>query len=81
MSLLDDEDNIEDLEFAGEKLGDKQILFDIIAPFVESSSYILIACDNGQVWQWRFDDKKCFYDLGKIIFETPRPSNSQCKRE
>jgi hypothetical protein len=65
---LDDEDNIENLEFTGEKLGDEQLLFDVIAAFVEDNSYIVVAGDDGKVWRWRFDGGKCHYELGKVVF-------------
>lgn len=68
---IDDEGNIVDLDFVGEKLGDEQILFDAIAPFVETGSYIIVAGENGEsgkVWRWRFDGKHCNYKVGKIIF-------------
>ena len=65
---LDDEGNIEGLEFTGEKLGDEQLLFDAIAAFVEDNSYIVVAGDGGKVWRWRFEGGKCHYEVGKVIF-------------
>ena len=65
---LDDEGNIENLEFTGEKLGDEQLLFDAIAEYVEDNSYVVVAGDDGKVWRWRFEDGKCHYELGKIVF-------------
>ena len=65
---LDDEGNIENLEFTGEKLGDEQLLFDAIAEYVEDSSYIVVAGDEGKVWRWRFEDGKCHCELGKVVF-------------
>jgi hypothetical protein len=68
---IDNQGNIVDLDFMGEKLGDEQILFDAIAPFVEAESYIIFAGENGEtgkVWRWRFDGKLCHYEIGKINF-------------
>lgn len=68
LPLIDDEGNVEDLEFTGEKLGGEQVLFDAIAPFVEAGSYIVAARDDGRVWRWRFNAQRCFYEVGKIVF-------------
>lgn len=68
---IDDEGNVVDLDFVGEKLGDEQILFDTIAPFVETGSYIIVAGEdgeNGKIWRWRFDGELCHYEIGKVIF-------------
>lgn len=64
----DNKGNIIEINFTGEKLGDEQILFDEIAPFVESGSSIIVADERGKVWRWRFDDGKCHYEVGKITF-------------
>jgi hypothetical protein len=68
MPSIDDEGNIESLEFLGEKLGDEEILFKAIAPFVEAGSTIIAAGEDGKVWRWRFDGEKCHYELGKVVF-------------
>ncbi len=68
LPLIDDEGNVENLEFIGEKLGDEQILFDSIAPFVEADSYIVIAGDDGKIWRWLFEGGNCRYETGKVVF-------------
>jgi len=48
-----------DLFFNGQKLGDDELLFQTIAPFVEAGSYIEILGEEGEMWRWAFDDKEC----------------------
>lgn len=57
---LDKEGNIVDIYFEGEKLGDEQILFNAIAPFVEKDSYIQMSGEDDSFWRWCFDGKICF---------------------
>ena len=68
LPIIDDDGNIEDLEFLGEKRGDEQTLFDAIAQFVEAGSYIVVAGEAGKVWRWRFDGERGHYELGKVVF-------------
>jgi len=44
------------IEHHGEKLGDDPVLWDAIAPFVESGSYIQMSGEDGNVWRWCFKD-------------------------
>jgi hypothetical protein len=48
--------DVVDLEFHGEKLGDDSYLWDAIAPFVESGSYLQMAGEDGNSWRWCFKD-------------------------
>jgi hypothetical protein len=66
--VIDDENNIIDLEFWGEKLGNEEILFNKISSFVEDKSFIVAANDEGKIWRWRFDGENCHYEIGKIVF-------------
>ena len=66
--IIDDENNIIDLEFIGEKLGDEEILFNKISSSVENESFIIAASDEGKVWRWKFDGENCHYEAGKIVF-------------
>jgi hypothetical protein len=54
-----------DLEFTGQKLGDDEEFFDVIAPFVESGSYIEVEGEDNDKWRWVFKD-------GKMIRVTPK---------
>lgn len=46
------------LEFHGEKLGDDEVLWKAIAPFVESGSFIEMHGEDGGQWTWNFVDGK-----------------------
>lgn len=51
---LDDDLNVVDIGFTGEKLGDEKQMFEVIAPFVEDGSYIEMQGEDGDVWRWEF---------------------------
>jgi len=51
----DDDGNIDTIYFGGEKLGDDNILFNAIAPFVREGSYIEMRGEEGDRWRWCFD--------------------------
>lgn len=53
---LDEEGNILDMNFMGEKAADDELLFQKIAPFVENGSYIEMQGEQGEVWRWIFED-------------------------
>lgn len=53
--------NIIGIEFEGEKLGDEEELFKVLAPFVESGSYIEISGEDGDLWRWVFKDSSLYY--------------------
>ena len=66
---IDDAENIIALEFLGEKLGDENILFRTIAPFVRGNSYILMAGEDGKIWRWLFHDGTITFQYASIVFE------------
>ena len=45
--------------FLREKLGDEEILFEVIAPYVKDGSYIEMNGEEGAIWRWVFKDGKC----------------------
>ena len=51
----DYEGNIDGIHFNGEKLGDDEQLFTVIAPFVEKDSYIEMHGEDGAIWRWAFN--------------------------
>jgi hypothetical protein len=65
----DDDGNIVDLNFTGEKLGADKELFDAIAPFVEPSSFIEMNGEDHATWRWVFDGKTCRDIEPEIIWE------------
>ena len=56
---VDDDGNIIDLQFVGEKLGDCFTMFQAIAPFVQEDSYIEMVGEDGDRWRWIFDGHTC----------------------
>lgn len=51
--------DINDITFNAEKLGDEIKMFQTIAPFVETGSYIQVSGEGGESWRWVFDGKTC----------------------
>lgn len=66
---LDEDLNIININFIGEKLGDDINLFEAIAPFVEDGSYIEMSGEDGDIWRWVFEDGKCIEKNAIITFE------------
>lgn len=58
------------ISFDGEKLGDDQILFDAIAPFVEPGSFIEMVGEDGCIWRWYFDGKECDEQTAELDYNT-----------
>jgi hypothetical protein len=52
---ISDSGDIDSIDFCGEKLGDDEILFQAIAPFVEAGSYIEMQGEDGEIWRWVFN--------------------------
>lgn len=51
------DDDIVALEFTGEKMGDDNLLFNALAPFVEGGSEIHFQGEDGSRWRYIFDGK------------------------
>lgn len=66
---LDDKGNIVSIEFGGEKLGDDELLFTTIAPFVEPGSYIIMRGEEGALWKWKFDGKEMIETYARIVWD------------
>lgn len=65
---VDDGDNIVEIEFTGEKLGQDQIFFNAIAPYVEDGSFIEMKGSDDGHWKWSFENGKlkeytAYYDV------------------
>jgi len=56
---FDEEGNINNIYFNGEKLGDDTVLFKAITPFVEEGSFIEMSGEDGSIWRWVFEDGTC----------------------
>ena len=57
--VVETKEGIVDIGFCSEKLGDDRELFDVIAPYVESGSFIEMIGEDGEMWRWVFEDGKC----------------------
>lgn len=55
---LDDKGNISHIHFEGEKLGDDEVLFKAIAPFVQDGSFIEMRGEDNAMWRWKFSNGK-----------------------
>jgi len=66
---VDEDGNIVELEFRGEKYGDEDLLFAAIAPFVEPNSEIRMAGEDGTLWRWLFADGKVQKEFGRLVFD------------
>lgn len=56
--ITDEEGNISRVVYDGEKLGDEEVLFETIAPFVEDGSYIEMEGEDSFMWRWVFEGGK-----------------------
>ena len=65
---LDSAGNAVGISFQGEKLGDDQVLFNAIAPWVKKGSYIQMQGEDGSIWRWTFNGKTCVEKAAKISF-------------
>lgn len=67
-SIDEEDDNVVNICFDGEKLGDDEVLFQTIAPFVKAGSYIEMDGDENCLWRWVFDGKRCQEVTPQIIW-------------
>lgn len=56
--VYDDNDDICNVEFTGQKYGSEEVFFNALAPYVESGSYIAFEGEDGDTWEWQFEDGK-----------------------
>ena len=49
--------NIVNVEFTGEKYGSEVVFFTALAPYVEKDSYIAFKGEDGAEWSWDFNGK------------------------
>jgi hypothetical protein len=51
----DSKGNVVGIQFNGEKLGDDNILFEALGPFVQKGSFIQMQGEDGTMWRWTFN--------------------------
>jgi len=65
----DDDNNIIDIIFMGEKAGAEEQYFNILAPFIESGSYIEMCGEDGNRWKYYFNGDSCITQYPEITYD------------
>lgn len=61
--------DINAIVFQGEKIGDEDVFFNAIAPYVVDESYIEMMGEDDYQWRWVFHDGICEEKTPKIIWD------------
>lgn len=69
----EEDEDIVYIYFGGEKLGDDEILFKAIAPYVEDGSFIEMSGEDGARWRWIFENGDCIEKDALIDFTASPP--------
>jgi len=64
----DNDGNINDIWFQGQKLGDEETFFKTIAPFVRDSSFIEMEGDDDERWRWVFKNGQLYEQDSKLVW-------------
>lgn len=54
----DNNGDICNVEFTGQKYGSENVFFNALAPYVENGSYIAFEGEDGDTWEWLFNNGK-----------------------
>jgi hypothetical protein len=65
----DGNEDIDGIYFRGEKSGEDEYLFRVLAPYVKEGSYISMRGEDDALWRWYFDGQKCIEQYGRVIWE------------
>jgi hypothetical protein len=57
------------IHFEGEKIGQEDLLFEAIAPWVRDGSYIEMSGEDDAMWRWFFHAGECHEVTPTIIWE------------
>ena len=66
---IDDSGNVVDIQFERSKLGDEEILFAALAPFVKPGSYIEMEGEDSSHWRWWFDGKSVVEKTATLVWD------------
>jgi len=66
----DDEENIVGISWEWGKAGDDLKIFQAIAPWVRSGSYVEMLGDGGYHWRWVFNRGECIVVKAEITFSS-----------
>lgn len=67
--FFDEDDNVTDISFRGEKLGDDEVLFKAIAPYVRKGSFIQMNGEGTDLWRWVFNGVSCYEQHPTVIWD------------
>lgn len=67
--LYNDNGDVYDVDYISEKLGDHDVILNVIAPYIEDGSYLQMYGEDGDTWRWCIKDNKCYWKTPKIIWE------------
>lgn len=65
----DGDGKISMIEFTGQKLGDDELLFQTIAPYVGAGSFIVITGEEDSIWRWFFTGTSLEEQNGRLVFD------------
>jgi hypothetical protein len=71
----DNDGNIVEIEFTGEKIGDENQLFAAIAPFVEHGSYLEYQGEDGAMWRYVFEGGQFREVSATVVWDAPEPKH------
>lgn len=66
---FDDDDNVNGIEHLLTCAGDEERLFNAIAPYVKSGSYIQMTGEDGTMWRWAFDGVRCIEQKPTVVWQ------------
>ena len=64
-----EKDEVTEIYFDSDKSGDERHLFDAMAPYVESGSFIEMSGEDDYIWRWKFDGRKCMEEGATLDWE------------
>ena len=67
---FDDDGNVNFIEHVLECAGEEDRLFEVIAPYVKTGSYIQMIGEDDAIWRWFFDGEHCIKQQPTIIWDT-----------
>jgi hypothetical protein len=64
-----DNGDIVDIWFDGDKIGDEGQMFNALAPFVRAGSYLDYMGEDGALWRWEFTGNRMVERTGRVVFD------------
>lgn len=65
---IDDDYNIVGVEHVYKKLGDDEIFWNTLAPYVKDGSFIEMIGEDNEMWRWSFQNGKMTEQTAKITW-------------